>query len=141
MNRNDIVRQYRWLRILRVFLKIFSRVLMFLLFGLAYVITIFGTMYVTAFLYEKLGLDNSFCIFALWLIMCLPLFIFLSKREKFMYKSSRSILNKLSNILFRHYEKKWGMTENEIKDYISRRGRWEISRIGMCCHTSAGCAD
>lgn len=29
--------------------------------------------------------------------------------------------NNFINSFYRHFEKKWGMTENEIKDYISRR--------------------
>lgn len=117
MNRNEIVRQYKWLRILRVFLIMFSGILMLLLTCLVYAIIVFGVI----FLNEKLGLNYRFCIFVLWLIMFFPLFISLTKRENIMNKPFWPIVNKLSNILFRHYEKKWGMTENEIKDYISRR--------------------
>ena len=71
MNKNEIVRQYKWLRVLRVFLKIFSGILMFLLTGLVYAIIVFGII----FLNEKLGLDYRFCIFVLYLIsleMSLP---------------------------------------------------------------------
>lgn len=90
---------------------------MLLLTCLVYAIIVFGVI----FLNEKLGLNYRFCIFVLWLIMFFPLFISLTKRENIMNKPFWPIVNKLSNILFRHYEKKWGMTENEIKDYISRR--------------------
>lgn len=121
MNRNEIVCQYKWLTILRVFLIMFSGILMFLLTGLAYAIIVFVTIGVCAFLSEKLGLDDFYCFFVPWLIMCVLLFIFMVKKEESMNNTFWSILNKPSNILFRHYEKKWGMTENEIKDYISRR--------------------
>ena len=117
MNRNEIVCQYKWLRVLRVFLIIFSGILMFLLTCLVYVTIVFGVI----FLNEKLGLDDSYCFFVLWLIMFVPLFIFLVKGEKFMNNTFWSILNKPSNILFRHYEKKWGMTEPQIKNYIAKR--------------------
>lgn len=117
MNRNEIVRQYKWLRILRVFLIMFSGILMFLLTCLAYAIIVFVTIVSS----ERFGWSEHDCFFVLWLIMFVPLFIFLVKGEKFMNNTFWSILNKPSNILFRHYEKKWGMTENEIKDYISRR--------------------
>ena len=117
MNKNEIVRQYKWLRVLRVFLIIFSGILMFLLTCLVYAIIVFGII----FLDEKLGLDYRFCIFVLWLIMFFPLFISLTKRENIMNKPFGPIVNKLSNMLFRHYEKKWGMTEQQIKDYIAKR--------------------
>ena len=90
---------------------------MFLLFGLAYAIIVYGTMYVSAFL----QVDYRFCIFFPWIVSWLIMCIFLTKREKIMNKTFRSILNKLSNILFRHYEKKWGMTEQQIKTYIAKR--------------------
>lgn len=121
MNRNEIVRQYKWLRILRVFLIMFSGILMFLLTGLAYAIIFFVTIGVCAFLSVNLGLDDFYCVFVPWLIMCVLLFIFMVKKEESMNKTSRSILNKSSNILFRHYEKKWGMTEPQIKNYIAKR--------------------
>lgn len=121
MNRNEIVRQYKWLRILRVFLIMFSGILMFLLTGLAYAIIVFVTIGVCAFLSERLGWSELYCFFVLWLIMCVLLFIFMVKKEEPMNKTSRSISNKPSNILFRHYEKKWGMTEPQIKNYIAKR--------------------
>lgn len=121
MNRNEIVRQYKWLRILRVFLIMFSGILMFLLTGLAYAIIVFVTIGVCAFLSERLGWSELYCFFVLWLIMCVFLFIFMVKKEEPMNKTSRSISNKPSNILFRHYEKKWGMTEPQIKNYIAKR--------------------
>lgn len=117
MNRNEIVRQYKWMRILRVFLIMFSGILMLLLTCLVYAIIVFGVI----FLNEKLGLNYRFCIFVLWLIMFFPLFISLTKRENIMNKPFWPIVNKLSNILFRHYEKKWGMTEPQIKNYIAKR--------------------
>ena len=114
MNRNDIVRQYKWMSILRVFLIMFSGILMFLLTGLAYAIIVFVTIGVCAFLSERLGWSELYCFFVLWLIMCVLLFIFMVKKEESMNNTFWSILNKSSNILFRHYEKKWGMTEPQI---------------------------
>lgn len=117
MNRNEIVCQYKWLRVLRVFLIIFSGILMFLLTCLVYATIVFGVI----FLSEKLGLDDFYCFFVPWLIMCVLLFIFMVKKEESMNNTFWSILNKPSNILFRHYEKKWGMTEPQIKNYMAKR--------------------
>lgn len=113
MNRNDIVRQYKWLRVLRVFLIIFSGILMFLLTCLVYAIIVFGII----FLNEKLELD----IFVLCLIIFIPMIIFMDIKEDLIRKNMRLILNKPSNVLLRHYEKKWGMAEQQIKTYIAKR--------------------
>lgn len=113
MNRNDIVRQYKWMRILRVFLIIFSGILMFLLTCLVYATIVFGVI----FLNEKLGLDY----FVLYFIIFIPMIIFMEIKEDLIRKNMWLILNKLSNILFRHYEKKWGMTEPQIKNYMAKR--------------------
>ena len=117
MNRNDIVRQYKWLRILRVFLMMFSGILMFLLTCLVYAIIVFGMI----FLNEKLGLDYRFCVFVLYLIIFIPMIIFMEIKEDLIRKNMRLILNKPSNVLLRHYEKKWGMAEQQIKTYIAKR--------------------
>ncbi len=113
MNKNEIVRQYKWLRVLRVFLIIFSGILMFLLTCLVYAVIIFGII----FLNEKLGLD----IFVLCLIIFIPMIIFMEIKEDLIRKNMRLILNKPSNALLRHYEKKWGMAEQQIKTYIAKR--------------------
>ena len=113
MNKNEIVRQYKWLRVLRVFLIIFSGILMFLLTCLVYAIIVFGII----FLNKKLGLDY----FVLYFIIFIPMIIFMEIKEDLIRKNMWLILNKLSNILFRHYEKKWGMTEQQIKTYIAQR--------------------
>lgn len=113
MNRNEIVRQYKWLRILRVFLIMFSGILMFLLTCLVYATIVFGVI----FLNEKLGLDY----FVLYFIIFIPMIIFMEIKEDLIRKNMWLILNKLSDILFRHYEKKWGMTEPQIKNYMAKR--------------------
>lgn len=113
MNKNEIVRQYKWLRVLRVFLIIFSGILMFLLTCLVYAIIVFGII----FLNEKLELD----IFVLYLIIFIPMIIFMEIKEDLIRKNMRLILNKPSNVLLRHYEKKWGMAEQQIKTYIAKR--------------------
>ena len=113
MNRNEIVCQYKWLRVLRVFLIIFSGILMFLLTCLVYATIVFGVI----FLNEKLGLDY----FVLYFIIFIPMIIFMEIKEDLIRKNMWLILNKPSDILFRHYEKKWGMTEPQIKNYIAKR--------------------
>lgn len=113
MNKNEIVRQYKWLRVLRVFLIIFSGILMFLLTCLVYAIIVFGII----FLNKKLELD----IFVLYLIIFIPMIIFMEIKEDLIRKNMRLILNKPSNVLLRHYEKKWGMAEQQIKTYIAKR--------------------
>lgn len=86
---------------------------MFLLTCLVYAIIVFGII----FLNEKLELD----IFVLCLIIFIPMIIFMEIKEDLIRKNMRLILNKPSNVLLRHYEKKWGMTEQQIKDYIAKR--------------------
>ena len=113
MNKNEIVRQYKWLRVLRVFLIIFSGILMFLLTCLVYAMIVFGII----FLNEKLELD----IFVLCLIIFIPMIIFMEIKEDLIRKNMRLILNKPSNVLLQHYEKKWGMAEQQIKTYIAKR--------------------
>ena len=86
---------------------------MFLLTCLVYAVIIFGII----FLNEKLGLD----IFVLCLIIFIPMIIFMEIKEDLIRKNMRLILNKPSNALLRHYEKKWGMAEQQIKTYIAKR--------------------
>ena len=124
MNKNEIVRQYKWMRILRVFLKIFSFILAWLLgpmlfiasFAVAYFIVMFGLL-----LGEHLGMDEHVFFWISLLIASVQLIIALPISEKFMNETMSFFISKPSNVLSRHFEKKWGMTENEIKDYISRR--------------------
>ena len=121
MNRNDIVRQYKWMKILRVFLKIFSFIFAWLLgpillivpFAIAGLVIMLGKS-----LDAHLGMNEPFFSWIFLLIVLLPLLIVLVKTKEFEDKTMSIFINELSN---RHYEKKWGMTENEIKDYISRR--------------------
>ena len=124
MNRNEIVRQYKWLRILRVFLKIFSFIFACLLgpmlliasFAVAFFIVMFGLL-----LDEHLGMDEHVFFWISLLIASVPLIIALPISEKFMNETMSFFISKPSNILFRHYEKKWGMTEQQIKTYIAKR--------------------
>lgn len=117
MNRNEIVRQYKWLRILRVFLIMFSGMLMFLLVYLALLMTIF----LCVDLSEKLGPNGSwvFLIYGISLSMTLAYVYNIDELKR--RKSIKKLVYKSSNILFRHYEKKWGMTEPQIKNYIAKR--------------------
>lgn len=66
---------------------------------------------------EKLELD----IFVLYLIIFIPMIIFMEIKEDLIRKNMRLILNKPSNVLLQHYEKKWGMAEQQIKTYIAKR--------------------
>lgn len=124
MNKNKIVRQYKWMRILRVFLKIFSFILAWLLgpmlfiasFAVAYFIVMFGLL-----LGEHLGMDEHVFFWISLLIASVQLIIALPISEKFMNETMSFFISKPSNILFRHYEKKWGMTEPQIKNYIAKR--------------------
>ncbi len=124
MNKNKIVRQYKWMRILRVFLKIFSFIFAWLLgpmlliafLAVAYFIVMFGLL-----LDEHLGMNEHVFFWISLLIASVPLIIALPIAENFMNEIMNFFISEPSNVLSRHFEKKWGMTENEIKDYISRR--------------------
>lgn len=118
MNRNDIVRQYKWMRVLRVFLEIFSLILLFLSFYLAFLIPLFFCIY----LFEKLG-PNGGCLFIFYgVFMVIMMLVFVYKIDELKKKKSiERLLLMPSNALLRHYEKKWGMTEQQIKTYIAKR--------------------
>lgn len=86
MNRNEIVRQYKWLRILRVFLKIFSFIFAWLLgpilliapFAIAGLIIMLGKS-----LDAHLGMNEPFFSWIFLLIVLLPLLIVLVKTKEF----------------------------------------------------------
>lgn len=130
MNRNDIVRQYKWMKILRVLIRM-PVALLFCLAGCAISSLLIllwaslgdlGCVILTVFITICIGLGmigfESVSIIALIFIDFIGLFFVLPESLK---DDLQLEFNNFINSFYRHFEKKWGMTENEIKDYISRR--------------------
>jgi DnaJ-domain-containing protein 1 len=101
MNRNDIVRQYKWMKILRVLVKIFTALFLVMIIGVC--IYIGGKLYLST---EFFSMAERFS----------SLFV-----AVFILGNWKSFMSYLQKLLTNYFEKKWGMTEKEIKDYISRR--------------------
>lgn len=101
MNRNDIVRQYKWMSILRVLVKIFTALFLVMIIGVC--IYIGGKLYLST---EFFSMAENFS----------SLFV-----AVFILGNWKSFMSYLQKLLTNYFEKKWGMSEKEIKDYISRR--------------------
>ena len=101
MNRNDIVRQYKWMKILRVLVKIFTALFLVMIIGVC--IYIGGKLYLST---EFFSMAEKFS----------SLFV-----AVFILGNWKSFMSYLQKLLTNYFEKKWGMSEKEIKDYISRR--------------------
>lgn len=101
MNRNKIVRQYKWMRILRVLVKIFTALFLVMIIGVC--IYIGGKLYLSTELFSMAERFSS-------------LFV-----AVFILGNWKSFMSYLQKLMTNYFEKKWGMSEKEIKDYISRR--------------------
>lgn len=164
MDKNEIVRKYKWFRVLRGFLRmlmyliclIIILVIVYLLFHLDWIgiVVFIGQVFISILvnIYKLINLLEDQGIF--WYIVVfviIPFFAFLIP-FKFKLKYMRYILNvfllpflpvyivpfifkclanafvstevnidSLLNLITHHFEKKWGMTEEEIKRFISKQ--------------------
>ena len=130
MNRNDIVRQYKWMKILRVLIRM-PVALLFCLAGCAISSLLIllwaclgdlGCVILTVFITICIGLGmigfESVSIIALIFIDFIGLFFVLPESLK---DDLQLEFNNFINSFYRHFEKKWGMTEPQIKNYIAKR--------------------
>jgi hypothetical protein len=107
MDIDEIVRQYKKMRILRPILKFLE----------ICVLWIIPPIIITIFISEKIKSHTPLLFF--WEAYVAYLYVsFLSLKDK------SSILNKygatafLTNRFFSNYMKKWGMTESEVEEYV-----------------------
>lgn len=113
MNKNKIVRQYKWMRILRFFAKTSAVLLSVVVFCVIMAIFIF-----LGILLSEKGFALAGTILSMIPVISTVCYAYY---DEYRNEKQKSDLSVFSNFFTRHFEKKWGMTENEIKDYISRR--------------------
>lgn len=107
MDKNEIVRKYKWFRVLRVILRGINVVLLVVIFLIT---LLFIPFFIPFFLYCDDNLVTFEIIYFFVVLLLLEL-----KLEKI-----RQFFNLLDRFTH-HFEKKWGMTEKEIKRFISNR--------------------
>lgn len=113
MNKNKIVRQYKWMRILRFFATTSAVLLYIVVFCVIMAIFIF-----LGILLSEKGFALAGTILSLIPVISTVCYAYY---DEYRNEKQKSDLSVFSNFFTRHFEKKWGMTEKEIKDYISRR--------------------
>lgn len=107
MDKNEIVRRYKWFRVLRVILRGINVVLLVVIFLIT---LLFIPFFIPFFLYCDDNLVTFEIIYFFVVLLLLEL-----KLEKI-----RQFFNLLDRFTH-HFEKKWGMTEEEIKEFISKQ--------------------
>lgn len=161
MDKNEIVRKYKWFRVLRGFLRmlmyliclIIILVIVYLLFHLDWIgivvfigqvfISILVNIYKLINLLEDQGIFLYIVVFVIIPFFCflipfkfklkymiyifllpfLPVYIvsFIFKCLANAFVSTEVNIDSLLNLITHHFEKKWGMTEEEIKEFISKQ--------------------
>ena len=114
MDKNEIVRKYKWFRVLRVILRGINVVLLVVIFLIT---LLFIPFFIPFFLYCDDNLVTFEIIYFFVVLLLLEL-----KLEKI-----RQFFNLLDRFTH-HFEKKWGMTEEEIKEFISKQEEQEALR-------------
>lgn len=165
MDKNEIVRRYKWFRVLRGFLRmlmyliclIIILVIVYLLFHLDWIgivvfigqvfISILVNIYKLINLLEDQGIFLYIVVFVIIPFFCflipfkfklkyilnvflLPFYIvsFIFKCLADAFVSTEVNIDSLLNLITHHFEKKWGMTEEEIKEFISKQEEQEALR-------------
>ena len=165
MDKNEIVRKYKWFRVLRGFLRmlmyliclIIILVIVYLLFHLDWIgiveficqvfISILVNIDKLINLLEDQGIFSYIVVFVIIPFFCflipfkfkleyilnvflLPFYIvsFIFKCLANAFVSTEVNIDSLLNLITHHFEKKWGMTEEEIKEFISKQEEQEALR-------------
>ncbi len=105
MDKNEIVRKYKWFRVLRVILRGINVVLLVVIFLITLLFIPF--FIIPFFVYCD---DN---------VVTFEILYFFKKLDNFF-----NLLDRFTH----HFEKKWGMTEKEIKEFISKQEEQEALR-------------
>ena len=168
MDKNEIVRRYKWFRVLRGFLRmlmyliclIIILVIVYLLFHLDWIgiVEFIGQVFISILvnidklinLLEDQGIFSYIVVFVIIPFFCflipfkfklkymiyifllpfLPVYIvsFIFKCLANAFVSTEVNIDSLLNLITHHFEKKWGMTEEEIKEFISKQEEQEALR-------------
>ena len=113
MDKNEIVRKYKWFRVLRGIPERFF----YMLFCFIIPVCISIFMFIIDYF---LDLDLHMMVLEIPYIVTLFIIFFWELKNK---ETIENFIISLSNhVTFtHHFEKKWGMTEEEIKEFISKR--------------------
>ena len=165
MDKNEIVRKYKWFRVLRGFLRmlmyliclIIILVIVYLLFHLDWIgiVEFIAQVFISILvnidklinLLEDQGIFSYIVVFVIIPFFCflipfkfklkyilnvflLPFYIvsFIFKCLANAFVSTEVNIDSLLNLITHHFEKKWGMTEEEIKEFISKQEEQEALR-------------
>ena len=165
MDKNEIVRKYKWFRVLRGFLRmlmyliclIIILVIVYLLFHLDWIgiVEFIAQVFISILvnidklinLLEAQGIFSYIVVFVIIPFFCflipfkfklkyilnvflLPFYIvsFIFKCLANAFVSTEVNIDSLLNLITHHFEKKWGMTEEEIKEFISKQEEQETLR-------------
>lgn len=165
MDKNEIVRRYKWFRVLRGFLRmlmyliclIIILVIVYLLFHLDWIgiVEFIAQVFISILvnidklinLLEDQGIFSYIVVFVIIPFFCflipfkfklkyilnvflLPFYIvsFIFKCLANAFVSTEVNIDSLLNLITHHFEKKWGMTEEEIKEFISKQEEQEALR-------------
>ena len=120
MDKNEIVRKYKWFRVLRGIPEMFF----YMLFCFIIPVCISIFMFIIDYF---LDLDLHMMVLEIPYIVTLFIIFFWGLKNK---ETIENFIISLSNhVTFtHHFEKKWGMTEEEIKEFISKQEEQEALR-------------
>ena len=145
MKRDEIIREYKWMKVLRAILRMVDKlpgVIMSLIIGPLYIVVgvtpmVFPTLiclliwFISTF--NIVGVIVGLLVFALvWVFYITMTEDKIIEWPELLWRRScflRHYKTNLSGRLLRHYEKKWGMNEEQIKDYIAKREVFEKGSI------------
>ena len=126
MDKNEIVRKYKWFRVLRGIFEMFF----YMLFLFIIPVCISILMYIIGVIILRfLDLDvlaaDKFLNILFYITFVIIIFLELKNKETI----EKFIISLSNHVTFsHHFEKKWGMTEEEIKEFISKQEEQEVLR-------------
>ena len=149
MKRNEIIREYKWVKVLHAILRMVDKlpgVIMSLIIGpLSIVVGVLSVLLMVSpvliclliiwFIstFNIVGVIVGLLVFALvWVFYITMTEDKIIEWPKLLWRRSCSLRHYSPNLsvrLLRHYEKKWGMNEEQIKDYLAKREVFEKGSI------------
>ena len=126
MDKNEIVRKYKWFRVLRGILEMFFYMLFFFIIPvcISILMYIIGVIILRFLDLDVLAADK-FLNISFYITFGIIFFCELKNEETI----GNFIISLSNHVTFsHHFEKKWGMTEEEIKEFISKQEEQEVLR-------------
>ena len=126
MDKNEIVRKYKWFRVLRGILEMFFYMLFFFIIPvcISILMYIIGVIILRFLDLDVLAADK-FLNISFYITFGIIFFLELKNEETI----GNFIISLSNHVTFsHHFEKKWGMTEEEIKEFISKQEEQEALR-------------